>query len=119
MITAYTCVTVTCDGGCEDQGWGDGVIHFATLDEALECVRSYQWLIVGDRATCPTCTREAECAATGCQWTGWIDSELHGVPYQVRYCDHCGAMEYGQPRTELAALFEAARVVNDAAKDGA
>ncbi|MER7331806.1 MULTISPECIES: hypothetical protein [unclassified Micromonospora] len=112
-----TCVVITCDGGCGGP-WEDGIPHFDSEDQAVAYARSQEWVVTGTRALCPRCAHEADCKQTGHQWSDWRDEELHGVPFQRRWCDHCGDADYNPPykvlRLKFQALRDAERIVFDA-----
>ena len=117
MITEHTCYTVECaTEGCDP--WDEGIPHFPTPDEAVDYARGAGWTVVGDTARCESCSRRADCERTGHQWDAWRACTHNGVPYRTRWCDHCAATEYDPPAEELAALIDAARIINAAASSG-
>lgn len=92
-----TCVWVLCDGTrCDrDKGWpgGEGPFHFDTETAAVDYVlgeAGQGWTRLPDgRLLCRSCSEEADCAATGHQWSSWRDHHAD-TAIQRRFCNHCG-----------------------------
>ena len=114
-VVTHVCVSITCDGGCPDEGWPDGVEHFRSLQGGHEQLRTDGWIVTGTRVLCPLCAAAADCAATGHRWDQW-DPDVHdGIAFQVRACEHCPAAEFDPPWPQVLLLAAAARVVDGAA----
>jgi hypothetical protein len=110
VINKVACWEVTCDTpGCDP--WDDGTPHFPTEQEAIDYAIA-NGFVVGSRVLCEDCACDADCEATGHRWGGWSDITAYGVPYRRRYCEHCQKTETDQPIGEIAALVDAARIVN-------
>jgi hypothetical protein len=96
-VHTKTCVWVQCDGPSrhpDHTGWDDeGPFHFDTEAAALDWVLGEDgagWTRLPDgRLLCRTCSEEADCAATGHQWSSW---HLHHTDPRIewRTCYHCG-----------------------------
>lgn len=114
-IQPKSCFEVVCDGGCDDP-WEEGTPHFSSIDDAVDTVRSYGWVVVGDRALCPDCAAEEGCELTGHQWPDrWHDAVQEGVAFRYQYCEHCNQSRHEPPWLDLVALVAAAEVVNGTA----
>lgn len=114
----HACISILCDGGCPDQGWPEGIVHFdpADLQAELQQLREDDWIIIDDRALCPTCATAADCAATGHQWDGPWDADVYdGIPFEYRACEHCSTAEFDPPWPQVQALAAAARIVDSVA----
>jgi hypothetical protein len=96
-VHTKTWVWVLCDGPtCDrDKGWPDeGPFHFDTEDAAVSYVLGEDglgWTRLPDgRLLCRSCSEEADCAATGHQWSRWRSH--HADPgIEWRACNHCGS----------------------------
>lgn len=113
-----TCFEIVCDVTPCDS-WDDGMTpHFDTKDQAAEYARAADWMVTDDKTLCHRHATEADCAATGHQWDDWRETELHGVRFRKRWCEHCGDTDFNPPFKELspklAAVREAERIVADA-----
>lgn len=108
------CVYVVCDGADDCDPWDDdvGTPHFDSLEKALEYVRSYGWIVAGDRLLCPDHAAKQDCALTGHRYDPWQDKELRGVQYRTRWCEHCNHTDYDPPFGELSLLMHAAEQID-------
>jgi hypothetical protein len=111
-IEPRSCFLVVCDGGCEDP-WDECTPHFETVDEAVATVRSYGWVVVGERALCPDCAAKEACNLTGHTWPdAWMDIAQRGIKLRLRHCEVCNASETDPPREQLRVLIAAADIVD-------
>jgi hypothetical protein len=109
-FSVHTCHSAECDG-CGD-GWEEGVEHFDSLDALNERLRYLGWMVTDEKALCPQCAVEADCAATGHRWDVWEPRQMEGVTYLSRDCEHCMRGETDPPFFELSDLVHAARTIN-------
>lgn len=99
-VKTTACFWVECDNEtcAYKQGWPeDGPWHFDSEHDAYEYVLAEDggWARRPDgRLLCQGCSRRADCAVTGHQWTDWrygYTGRGHEVDTTVqwRMCDHC------------------------------
>jgi len=95
-VHTKTCVWVICDGpNCDrEKGWPDGPFHFDNEAAALDYVLGEDgmgWTRLPDgRLLCRACSEEADCAATGHQWSSWREHRTDpGIRWRI--CNHCGS----------------------------
>ena len=96
-VHTKTCVWVLCDGATrtnDHTGWDDeGPFHFDTEAAAVEYVLGEDgagWTRLPDgRLLCRGCSEEADCQATGHQWSPWREHHAD-AGIQWRACYHCG-----------------------------
>lgn len=112
----HTCVSVLCDN-CGDEWWEEGAPHFDDRDEATTYLKKSGWLLTDNQTLCADCSRKADCDTTGHQYDDdWKSREHMGIPYRVRYCEHCQGTDYDPPWDDLMVLSGAALVVDRAAE---
>lgn len=111
-IESHACITITCDGGCENGGYEEAPYHFDSRDAAVDWCRANDWVITDTRQLCPDCSRKADCTATGHQWSGdWLDHERAGVRWSTRCCEHCYADDWNPPREQVWVQLKAADII--------
>lgn len=108
MIETHTCIAVLCDL-CGGDWYGDGVEHFASLDEARTALVTKRaptddtdpwtddrWQIEdGKPVLCSTCLTEKRCAAAGHEWSEWYPGQTDLI--MGRTCERCGRFETNIP----------------------
>lgn len=110
-FSTQTCVTLICDGGCDDAfGDEDGIPHFDSEVEAFEYATSCGWHFADGLAFCSSCHAKRECARLGHDWEDWCAPESRdGITYRRRSCDRCNIQDYDPPFAVLYPKFQALR----------
>ncbi|MEV5539189.1 hypothetical protein AB0L13_20215 [Saccharopolyspora shandongensis] len=117
MLEHHACVTARCDecGRFYDED-AEGVMHFNTAAEALECITTpygsdeVAWVVGGDeRLRCDLCESRRLCTENGHDWSEWLRCLCQGFdnpcPHRQRLCRCCPAWEsthYAEPKEVTA-----------------